>query len=139
MTEPLALDTLPPLARQLVDLIGERNTFALVHRWGGVKLYVPTAAMVMDAERGPHPIVAAIGLDAALKLASVYAQDVLSVPLCRDALRARRNASWVQRFYAGESPRDIALSEGVTQRRVEQVLSDAGATASQRNMSLFGD
>lgn len=133
----LPLDALPPFARELVDLIGEHATLTLATRWPSVRLYVPLAAELDNEAKGVHPIVASIGMDAARKLCETYGPGCIVVPACKDAIRALRVANWVHRFYQGESARDIALSDGVSQRWVEQKLSEAGAKAGRRNLSLF--
>lgn len=128
---------LPPFTRELVGLLGELAAMALCARWPAVRLYVPFEGELRREEKGVHPIVACIGMDAALKLARAYGGQVITVPAGREVLMARRNARWVARFYRGESARTIALAEGLSQRRVEQVLAQEGAVADNRNLTLF--
>ncbi|WP_020164691.1 hypothetical protein [Methyloversatilis discipulorum] len=130
-------DLLPAFAAELVARIGEAATFALAGRWPGVRLYVPLRAEIDNQENGPHPIVACIGLDAAQKLSDEYGGTVIVVPSCKLAIRARYVNRLVERFYRGESARDLALSEGMTERGMQKLLSGAGAMADKRNLSLF--
>jgi hypothetical protein len=136
---PLPVNALPPFARALIALIGEQATLILAARWPSVRLYVPTVGELENEAKGVHPIVAAIGLFAARKLSEAYGPGIIVVPACHDAIRTLRVADWVRRFYQGESARDIALADGVSERWVQQKLSAAGAKAARRNLSLFED
>ncbi len=130
-------DMLPAFTSELVALIGEAAAFALAGRWPGVRLYVPLRAEVQNDGNGPHPLVACIGIDAALKLSDEFGGTVIVVPSCKLAIRARYVRRLVERFYRGESARDLALSEGMTERGMQKLLSGAGAMAEKRNLNLF--
>jgi hypothetical protein len=89
--ESLHLDRLPPLARDLVELLGLDATVVLVRRWRYQRLYVPARPAA------EHPISQAIGQDNAQRLADWLRderfREWVDVPGCSEALQAARDAA----------------------------------------------
>lgn len=96
-------------ASELVELIGEAAFVRLAEAFGGTRLYVP-AKMAAD-----HPIVAAVGKDAAILMVERLAPDVIKVPLARE-VRARHYRA------RGLSNARIASALGITERGVERLF-----------------
>lgn len=94
---------------ELETLIGEAALIRLAEAFGGTRLYVPTT---MPAD---HPIVAAIGTDAAKVLVERMAPDQIIVPLVREP-RARQYRA------IGWSNSQIARALGITEKGVEQMF-----------------
>lgn len=92
--------------QELLKLIGEPALIRLAEAFGGTRLYVPSS---MPAD---HPIVAAIGTEAASVLAERMAPDVIMVPLAREP-RARQYRA------IGWSNSQIARALGMTEKGVE--------------------
>lgn len=83
------LDLLPPLARELVDVLGIDAALALLARFRGQCIYVP-------AEPGPeHPVTRCLGPEAAAKLGAWVGGDFLPLPTCDRAVRRLRDAGIV--------------------------------------------
>ena len=88
---------LPPVARVLRRLCGVQGLCALVQRWRGQSLYVPTP----DRLRPDHPIAQAVGMEAARRLSAECGGNRLTVPLCIGALRAERDREIWRRYMDG--------------------------------------
>lgn len=113
-------------APELVQLIGEPALIRLAEAFGGTRLYVPST---MPAD---HPIVAAIGTEAAAVLAERMAPDVIMVPLAREP-RARQYRA------IGWSNSKIARALGMTEKGVELMfgrMTNAPLKGSGRQQAL---
>lgn len=93
-------------APELMELIGEAALIRLAETFGGTRLYVPSN-MPTD-----HPIIAAIGTEAAKVLVERMAPDQIIVPLVREP-RARQYRA------IGWSNSQIARALGMTEKGVE--------------------
>ncbi len=127
----LTLDDLPDSLREVVDLIGLAATLKLVEHFGGrTQLYVPREI------EPDHPIVQAIGITAARKLATVYGADALrNIPRCAEGLRRIRNAEIHAR--RGESAAALALEYGLTERQIWTIRAEDDEGADARQAALF--
>lgn len=96
-------------AAELVGLIGEAATIALVEQFAGTRLTIPLRV------RDNHRITRAIGQDAALILSRYYSPDAIIVPLARE-LRAKHYRA------QGLSQSRIALRLGITEKGVWRML-----------------
>lgn len=120
---------LTALHKSLMDIAehcGEDLAVHLVARAGGQRLYVPASEYLTD----DHPLVVAVGLDAARRLAEHFAGERLEVPtsLAPSAARPRVLALAA----AGKKIREIAAACGITEVRVYQLLA-AERRATGRN------
>lgn len=109
------MSDLPPVTREVAPLvakIGAEATLALVERWGGLRLYVPSPASP-DGE-----LWRVVGEDAARYLAHRYGREQIKVPLARN---------WrILVYHARGLPQaQVARRVGVIERTVERVLSRA--------------
>ncbi len=98
---------------ELIGVIGEHATVALLRRFAGTRLFVPTTI------RPDHLIVEAIGWEAAQKLSAHYSPDYMHVPLGRE-LRAKHLRE------DGYSHASIAVELGLTEGGVQRLLHRIG-------------
>jgi hypothetical protein len=133
--DQVAAELLPPLLQRFVELIGLAPTMALVARFGGVRLYVPTP----DRVTPDHPLAAIIGEHNLRALASEYGgHEHFQLPKAERAMKAARNARIVAEFER-KSARQLAMEYGITEGQVVRILSAAGAQApeTRRQPALF--
>lgn len=128
-----ALHLLPPLLRDFERRIGLPATLALVNRWGGLRIYVPTP----DRCTVEHPMAQVIGLDKLLVLAEEYGgNEHRQLPKARKALLALRNARIVA-ARGQKSARDLAMEHGLTEGQIIRVWAAAGPVAEDRQAVMF--
>ena len=109
-------DELPPMLADLATTIGTAATLKLLDRFGGTRLYVP--GRVGDE----HPLVFAIGKEAADKLVAVYGRERIDVPRASEMWRASRDADIRDRYRAGETAAELARYYQVTERTIYRIL-----------------
>lgn len=106
---------------QVAAVIGSGDALKLCARFGGTDLYVPH-----EVGQG-HPIVAAIGIDAARLLSRNFTGETLGLPNLshkREMVRRRRRV--LELAAAGEmTARQIALATGYTERHVRNITGDS--------------
>ncbi len=100
-------------AVELAQVVGDEATQALLHHFGGRRLYVPR--QISDG----HPIAAAIGPKAAALLAEYYHGAILYFPIV-----AARRERIILMAEAGMPAPQIASALSVSERLVYQVLSE---------------
>lgn len=110
---------LPRMLRELAECIGLEATLKLAQAYPGVSVYVPS-----NPEPN-HALVAVIGYEALRKLAAAYGQEHLRLPKVDAATRQIKHAMVRELRKQNMSNRAIALRTGYTQRRVEQLNSEA--------------
>lgn len=118
----MQIESLPPIIREIAELIGEPAALRLVDRYGGFTI----APSNRRAEIAQH-----IGTEAAQRLAFHFKSSVsVYIPKCQAAIRAERDASLVAHFdeltRAGMSARkavaELAGQYLVGERRVWRIL-----------------
>jgi hypothetical protein len=113
------LSLLPPLARELVDVLGIEPTLALVRRFGGQTIYVPLEP------KADHPVTLCLGEELARKLGKwTIRGDFIPVPKCEALLRAKRNAGIVTAC-TDKPINAIAQEHGLTRRQVFRIKAAA--------------
>lgn len=122
------INFLPPSLRELVDVIGITAAQKLVNEFGGLRLTVP----VKMPEQ--HPLAQLLGLESARKLSHHYAQERLDVPKALSAIQAARNHQMRIDHARGVSTRQLAQREGLTERRVWEILADRPVDDRQADM-----
>ncbi len=123
---------LPERLADLVRLIGWDGARKLTKAFGGVRLYVPTTF------RDDHPIVQAIGIEAAQKLSSEFAGERGPVLPKSDAFMRRvRNADIRERRAKGESVRKLALEFDLTEVMIYNICEE-GPPVPSPQMDLIG-
>lgn len=111
----LSLAHLPRTARDLIDLIGVAATLRLVDARAGQMIAVPKRLRV-KGEAAFEVLAGVIGEDAAAALCERYGGEYLTVPSCKRAVLAVRDAELQVRF-------DGLLAEGLTARAVANQLA----------------
>lgn len=103
----------------LVDALGRSAAEQLVADFGGIRLYIPVAA-VADGAIGKS-----VGVEAAEALSRALGGEYLDVPKAT-VTPAARAAEIVRLAAQGVSPNAIARAVDCTIRRVQQVLRASG-------------
>jgi hypothetical protein len=120
----------------LVRVLTLPTALKFAERFGGARVYVPNAGWLQPE----HPIVDAIGLEAARSLAEEWQQLEIVVPRCAAELRRLRNQAVCQdksdlsarqcalkyetterhifRIWAGQEDNDAQAAEGAAQPRL---------------------
>jgi len=119
--DSVVADDLPPRLAQLAELIGLPATLRLVEARGGTSIYVP------DVATTDHWLARLLGIEAMLQLVGAYPRDYMHIDRAAAALRAARDRHIVSRHRAGESTASLALTYGLTQRQVFNILARACA------------
>lgn len=125
---------LPPTAQELLPVIGLPATLALVKRFGGTWLYVPTLARC----HAEHELALLIGLDKLKALAAYYGGEALrNLPRCVEALQAIRNNE-IREQAKVMSHRAIALRYGMTERHVRNIVHGVTDGKNDNQSDMFG-
>ena len=119
---------LPPLAQELVRLIGFGATLRLIELRPGLPTYVPKEA---DDD---HPL-ATIGMGAFKKLVDAFGGESVTVPNCKLAtIRIRHRAARKLRAQ-GYSQTEVAHLTGITPRQVRNI--ESSQPPEEKNRRLF--
>lgn len=111
---------LPDSLRELVVAMGIGPVLALVERYGGTRIAVPTPARL----RPDHPYLLLLGREAALALCRAWggAEDRY-LPQAAAAVRCARNREMVELYQQGDhSARELALKYRLSDRQVWNIL-----------------
>ena len=127
----LDIEHLPPVARELIEVIGLDATRALIEAFGGTRLYVP-GRLAPD-----HALVKLLGEPAAAALAAHYAGDELGVPRAAAAMRAALHRQIVAAYDAGASAARLAREHGCTERWIYAIVARRRSELASRQASLF--
>ena len=131
-----AEELLPPLLQDFVRLIGLPPTMALVQRFGGLRIFIPTTDRVTD----DHQFAQIIGTANLVKLADAYGGlEHFQLPKAEKALLAVRNARIAADYSTTKTARQLAAEHRLTEGQVVRILSAQGATAptDRRQAPLF--
>lgn len=110
------MNLLPPIARELVALLGYRNAIAFCRAAGGTDVCVPRRA---DAD---CRLVRMIGQSSAASLVQKYPGKQLKIPILSAMTKADRDAEIVRMHAEGTAQVQIARSFGLTPRQVQNIL-----------------
>ncbi len=129
-------DLLPPLLQDFERLIGLQPTMALVQRWGGLRIYIPTP----DKVTAEHPYATTIGVPALLQLAREYGGlPHFQLPRAARALQALRNQRIAADYATDKTARQLAAEHGITEGQVGRIVAALGVTApTRRRRNLVG-
>ena len=126
MTVAIDSSLLPPILRDIVDLVGMHPTMKLVEAYGGVRLYVPKGELAED-----HYLVRLIGREAAEKLQAMYGGEPhFDIPKAERAMRAVRDAR-IRAQRPGTSVRALALEHRLTERQIRTICGELGEDDNQ--------
>lgn len=107
---------LPPLLKEIADLVGVDNAVELSKKLGGRRIRIPSRHTMSDN----HLIAQVIGIKPALKIASMFVGTRIEIPVFGRKLE-RDNA--IRQAYAdGESVSGIANRFCVSGRNVRRIL-----------------
>jgi len=118
-------DTLPGTLAAFARETSADSALALAVRFGGSRLYVPKLASALTPD---HPLVAAIGIDAALRLVVLKGGERIDVPTARPYFRRREAA----RLHAqGMRPAQIASRLGICRRAAARLVAEMAGVRPQ--------
>ena len=132
----IADELLPPVLQDFVRLIGLQPTMALVERFGGLRIFVPTPERCTDE----HQFAQIIGTANLVKLADAYGGlEHFQLPKAEKALLAVRNARIAADYSTTKTARQLAAEHRLTEGQVVRILSAQGAAApaDRRQAPLF--
>lgn len=114
-------DRLPTQLRELVDMCGLEDTFALLLARGGTRLSIPRephASVVLRAILAPAALAA---------LCRAWGGDTVSLPKA-DKLVAQVRFRAIRAAEGNASKREVALAFGITVERVRQIWRGGGVS-----------
>jgi hypothetical protein len=129
LLENVDVKDLPPLAQELVALIGFSATIRLVENSPGIPQYIPQN--ISDE----HYLVGMLGMAAASALVKNYGGDTITVPNCKRALCKIRHRQIRQSRSEGYSQNEAALLYGITPRQIRNI--DSAEPKPETNLRLF--
>ncbi|MBF5004716.1 Mor transcription activator family protein [Diaphorobacter caeni] len=113
-------DVLSPVLQQLFEIIGLLDTFKLVERFGGLRLYIPGKASA------DHPIAQTIGVEKMQLLCTEFAYHGLgmrfTLPQAKNLSIILRNRKIVSE-YGPKTVRELAMKYRLGERQVERIVS----------------
>lgn len=109
---------------EIAEVAGLQAALAVVERWGGIRLYVPEP----DKLRDTHPMVEAVGADAAQAIAQRFQREEILVPRTPTLVRAARDRRIRAEHDpdAGVSASVLAQRWGLSLRMVRYILAETG-------------
>lgn len=121
--EPAPPEALDGVLGELVDLVGIQATLAIVERWGGIRMYAPEPRSLHP----DHPLVEAVGQDAAEAIAAQFQSEPVLVPRAVALVRRVRNHRIrTEHRRDGDSAAVLARRYGLSLRQVRYILADDG-------------
>jgi hypothetical protein len=114
------LDDLPPVFREVADLIGLDGALALVRWRGGTSIKIP------DRPRETHPLAQAIGQEFAQRLAGRFGRGSLNIPTPHGLRQAARNRGIRAEYDAGARVVDLVQKHSLSERSIYTILKEAG-------------
>lgn len=122
---------LPASLADIIDAIGIAATLKLVEAFGGIRIYVPSE----DTLHEGHPLVRAIGMEAAVKLARLYPSEFIEPPRATAYMREIRNAA-VREGMENASAAELARRFQTTRRNIFRIMA-AGPELEDPQPDLF--
>lgn len=123
-------DLLPQSMADLVDIIGLPAVLNLMGAFGGTEFWVPEKLV------HNHPLVSAIGAEAAQTLCEYMARERIKVPRGAAIRREVRNRAIRRERQEGAKLAELALRYGMTDRQVLNILNSD--PEDDRQQDLFG-
>ncbi len=128
--EEVDVPDLPPLARELVALIGFSATIQLVEARTGIPTFIPKNVPAVN-----HWLIGTLGRKAAEALVKNFGGLTITVPNCKLALVKIRQRQILKSRDEGYSQTETALLHGVTPRWIREL--ESREPEEDRNGSLF--
>ena len=126
-----AAELLPPLVRDIADVIGLQATLVLCDAWGGIRWSVPTT------HRADSTLSRLIGADCAEAFIRVFGGEKLDLPRCTRALIAAEHAALYADRDRGMTAPALALKYRCTERWVWELLARRREQFNQNQMGLL--
>lgn len=123
------MTTFPGIAGEIEDLIGVELTSALLRRWGGCQVNLPTRA------KGSK-LAEVVGEDAAQKIIDGIGHGKITLPCGSMRGAKRRRAEAVAMLRAGASLAQVALACDLHTRTVSNYRAEIEAEAGARQYRL---
>lgn len=114
-------DELPRVAREMVEVMGERATMALIHELGGRRIVVPGLPLKRVSSRYDF-LVGVVGAEAAEAFAHRWGGIEVQVPMARRAVQRMRDRRIVKAYSEGTKVPALAGSNGLTESTVWKIL-----------------
>lgn len=127
--EEVDVGDLPPLAQELVVLIGFGAAIQLINYRPGLPIYIPVVAC------DTHHLADVIGMHSFALLVKNYGGDVLTPPNCKWAITRIRHRNVIKLRSSGYSQTEVAALAGLTPRQIRNIESNL--PEDDRNGSLF--
>lgn len=112
----VCIEDLPESLQELVGLIGLPATMAIVKRWGGLRIKIPSHY------HDDHAIVKVAGRTAMVKMVGAYAGCNLYIPRALRAINALRNIDIATRLEGSESAAMLALEYNLCERMIWKIV-----------------
>jgi hypothetical protein len=109
--------TLPPLAHDLAERLGQRDAMFVLNRFGGRRIFIPLRVPDDD-----HRLVAALGRDLTARLVWHYGDMNVEVPRLLRLNVLLRNRRIFSEHVAGISSRDLTARHGVSSRHLRKIM-----------------
>lgn len=109
---------LPPVAQEILKLIGADSLIRLVNVWGGIHIDFPRHARHISASKVVQQLGDEIGEANALRLASHFSGVRLHVPKCDKAARQVRDDEIRACMDKGEPAHSLARRFKLTERQI---------------------
>lgn len=125
-----SLEYFTGVLRELAEASGIGPALLLAGHWGGLELYVPRRL------RPDHPLVKAIGREAASVMVELYGGSHIEVPMGPDADAGRKRRRILQLIEQGKSNPQIARTVHCHIRTVRRVRNGNGGAARQPDLFI---
>lgn len=112
---------LPPLAVEMIKVMGEVPAMRLVHEMRGLYLCVPGWPLKRRSTRF-EALENIVGTEAARKFAKRWGDVEIQVPKCAAAMRRVRDLDIARRYDAGEPVQDICRRYDITERHFWKLM-----------------
>lgn len=109
------VEDLPESLRELQQLIGLPATMAIVKRWGGLRIKIPSRY------HDDHQLVKVVGHEAMVKVVDNYAGCNLYIPRALTAILAMRNVDILTRLDNEVSASTLAREYNLTERQIWKI------------------
>lgn len=123
-------DLLPESMAELVDVVGLPAVLKLMEAFGGTEFWIP------EKLQHVHPLVAAVGPEAAQTLCEYMAGVRLKIPRGKAIKIEIRNSAIRRERHEGAKLSELALRYELTDRQVLNILN--ASPADDRQQDLFG-
>jgi len=113
-----AEDCLPPIAREILNLVGHESLIRLVRAYGGTHIDFPRHCRFLSSSKVVEALGEEIGGADAMRLAGHFAGVRLWVPKCDDAVRLVRNREICAALDRGQPAHKLARQYKLTERQI---------------------